>query len=65
MKESELPQTPMKLSPLTDKDKEDLDFVVQYADAIGYSFVKSAADVSLLQGELQKRCGKLTAKLPW
>ena len=44
----------MKLSPLTDKDKEDLDFVVQYADAIGYSFVKSAADVSLLQGELQK-----------
>lgn len=35
-----------------------MDFVVQYADAIGYSFVKSAADVSLLQGELQKRCGK-------
>ena len=52
------PQTPMNLSPLTEKDKEDLDFVVQYADAIGYSFVKSAADVSLLQGELQKRCGK-------
>ncbi len=52
------PQTPVELSPLTDKDKEDLDFVVQYADAIGYSFVKSAADVSLLQKELQQRCGK-------
>lgn len=57
-KEFELPQTPVELSPLTDKDKEDLDFVVQYADAIGYSFVKSAADVSLLQKELQQRCSK-------
>ena len=52
------PQTPMNLSPLTEKDKEDLDFVVQHADAIGYSFVKSAADVALLQKELKKRCGK-------
>lgn len=55
----------MNLSPLTEKDKEDLDFVVQYADAIGYSFVKSAADVSLLQGELQNAAARLTAKLPW
>ena len=52
------PQTPMNLSPLTEKDKEDLGFVVQHADAIGYSFVKSAADVALLQKELKKRCGK-------
>ena len=52
------PQTPMDLSPLTEKDKEDLDFVVHHADAIGYSFVKSAADVALLQKELKKRCGK-------
>ncbi len=48
----------MNLSPLTEKDKEDLDFVVHHADAIGYSFVKSAADEALLQKELKKRCGK-------
>ncbi len=48
----------MDISPLTQKDKEDLDFVVKHADSIGYSFVKSAADVALLQKELKKRCGK-------
>lgn len=52
------PQTRMDISPLTQKDKEDLDFVVKHADSIGYSFVKSAADVALLQKELKKRCGK-------
>lgn len=52
------PQTPIDVSPLTDKDKKDLDFVVQFADGIDYSFVKCAADVKLLQQELKKRIGE-------
>ena len=40
------------------KDLEDLDFVAAQADSIGYSFVKSAADMAQLQQELRKRLGR-------
>jgi pyruvate kinase len=49
------PGTPLNLSPLTDKDLQDLDFVVQHADIINYSFVQTAEDVELLQVEIAKR----------
>ncbi len=49
------PNVELGLSPLTQKDFADLDFVAANADLIGYSFVESAADVRLLQDELAKR----------
>lgn len=49
------PDTVLYLSPLTDKDYQDLDFVATHADIIGYSFVQTAADIALLQQELEFR----------
>jgi pyruvate kinase len=49
------PNTVLPLSPLTEKDLADLDFVAIHADIIGYSFVQRAADIELLQQELDKR----------
>lgn len=49
------PNVALGLEPLTDQDKIDLDFVVQHADMIGYSFVESANDVARLQKELAAR----------
>ena len=52
-----LPDTRLRLDPLTDKDLEDLRFVVKHADLVGYSFVRSAADVERLQAELARLGG--------
>jgi pyruvate kinase len=52
------PNTVLPLSPLTEKDLSDLDFVASHADMIGYSFVQRPADIELLQQELDKRCGE-------
>ncbi|MCG8372116.1 MAG: pyruvate kinase, partial [Balneolales bacterium] len=49
-----LPDTELNLSGLTSKDKEDLRFVVQNADAVNVSFINSASDVIELFGELEK-----------
>ena len=49
------PDTELGLTPLTDKDLADLDFVARRADMIGYSFVERPADIVLLQAELAKR----------
>ena len=49
------PNTDLQLSPLTDKDREDLDFVATHADIVGYSFVQTADDIKLLQQELAVR----------
>jgi pyruvate kinase len=51
------PNTVLPLNPLTEKDLEDLNFVATHADIIGYSFVQKAADIELLQQELDKRSG--------
>ncbi len=40
------------------KDLADLDFIVQNADIVAYSFVQSAADVEQLQFELHRRLGE-------
>ena len=50
------PDTVLDLSPLTEQDLTDLDFVAVHADIIGYSFVQRPADIELLQQELNKRC---------
>jgi len=49
------PDTELKLPALTDKDLQDLNFICQHADIIGYSFVQSKQDMNRLMEELQKR----------
>lgn len=49
------PGRSLKIAPLTDKDRQDLNFIVRNADMIGYSFVQDAADIVLLQQELRTR----------
>ena len=50
------PDTVLALSPLTEQDLADLDFVAVHADIVGYSFVQRSTDIELLQQELNKRC---------
>ncbi len=57
------PNTYLDITPLTDKDLSDLDFIIKYADSVGYSFVRNADDIKLLQYELQKRLGKKASSL--
>ncbi|HEY9629541.1 MAG TPA: pyruvate kinase [Coleofasciculaceae cyanobacterium] len=57
------PNTILSLSPLTEKDLCDLDFVAAHADIVGYSFVQQPADIELLQQELDKRSGKRLSQL--
>jgi pyruvate kinase len=47
-----LPDTHLRLSPLTSKDLDDLPFVARHADLIGYSFVRHAEDIHQLQHRL-------------
>jgi pyruvate kinase len=43
------PYTALELEPLTESDRTCLDFVVQHADILGYSFVQKARDIEMLQ----------------
>ena len=49
-----LPDTNLKLPPLTSKDMQDLRFITKYADMIGYSFVRTSEDLRTLRAELEK-----------
>ena len=49
------PNTSLTLPSLTDYDIENLDFVAEHADIIGFSFVRSKEDVNALIEELSKR----------
>jgi pyruvate kinase len=49
------PDTELDLPPLTDKDLRDLNFVAEYADLVGFSFVQRPSDVRLIQRELAAR----------
>ena len=49
-----LPDSNLYMDALTEKDVEDLAFVVEHADIVGYSFVRRAEDVECLQTELAK-----------
>ena len=48
-----LPDTNLQVDALTDEDLEHLPFIVNHADAIGYSFVHRAEDVHQLQTRLE------------
>jgi pyruvate kinase len=54
-KELNFPDTTLDIEALTEKDREDIAFIAQHADMIGYSFVQTASDVALLEEELQRR----------
>lgn len=49
-----LPDTDLKLPALTEKDIEDLDFVVHQADIVSYSFVRRAEDIRQLYEHLKR-----------
>jgi pyruvate kinase len=49
------PDSALGLPALTDKDLDDLDFVVQQADVVGYSFVQSGEDMDKLVAALAER----------
>lgn len=53
-----LPDSDLTLPSLTAKDLEDLQFIAKHADLVGYSFVRSAADVQELQKNLALLGGK-------
>jgi pyruvate kinase len=53
-----LPDSTMRISALTDKDKADLEFVAKHADLVGLSFARSVADVRALQDNLVRLGGK-------
>ena len=48
-----LPDSDLKISGLTNKDKEDLKFVAQFANAVNFSFVNTEQDVQELLDELE------------
>jgi pyruvate kinase len=48
-----LPESELRVSPLTAEDLEVLPFVAQHADMLGYSFVRTEKDVLDLQARLK------------
>jgi pyruvate kinase len=48
------PDSELNLSALTPKDIQDLGFLVEHVDVLGLSFVRSAKDVRLLEGQLER-----------
>ncbi len=50
-----VPETRLNLPPLSDKDLEDLDFVCQHADLVGFSFVETVEDMEYLMNALAAR----------
>lgn len=52
------PGSQLNVDPLTDADRDALDFIVKYADIVAYSFVQSAQDVEALLNELDRRQDK-------
>ena len=49
-----LPESELRLPPMTDLDLQHLEFIARNADLVGYSFVRSADDVAELQESLAK-----------
>ena len=47
-----LPDTNLKLPPLMPKDTGDMKFIVDHADMVGYSFVRTSRDLGTLRAEL-------------
>jgi pyruvate kinase len=49
------PDTALPLPALSEADLADLEFAARHADLVGFSFVRSAADMDRLAGELARR----------
>lgn len=49
-----LPDSCLKMPPLTDEDLAVLPFIAKNADMVGYSFVRKPSDVTFLQDQLQQ-----------
>jgi pyruvate kinase len=58
------PATPIGGPPLRERDHQDLALLLEHADMVGYSFVQSAQDMSLLQRALHERLGERAADYP-
>ncbi|MDM9581570.1 pyruvate kinase [Nostoc sp. GT001] len=58
------PDTELCLSPITDQDRQDLNFIAHHADIVGYSFVQEAGDIALLQQELRVGVARRRHRLP-
>ncbi len=54
-----LPKSNLRVSGLTEKDKEDIKFVAQHADAVNFSFVNSKEDILDLYEELNELDAKI------
>ncbi|HET9467278.1 MAG TPA: pyruvate kinase [Vicinamibacterales bacterium] len=52
-----LPDSNLRLPPLTQQDLDDLPFIASRADIVGYSFVRAATDVYALQSQLAQLGG--------
>ena len=52
------PDTPLNLPALSAKDLNDLEFIVEHADMVGFSFVESGDDMRALMTELDARGAK-------
>ncbi len=53
-----LPDSDLKIPSLTENDKENIPFICQHADMVGYSFVSEPGDIELLRNELRKHARK-------
>lgn len=53
-----LPETDLGLPPLSDKDRSLLPWILEHADGIGLSFVRSPSDVTTLQEALRRVGGE-------
>ena len=49
-----LPESELRVSPLTADDVSALDFVAKHADMLGYSFVRTESDIRDLQSRLER-----------
>ena len=52
------PESDIRMPGLTSKDKIDLEFVIEHADAVSLSFVRERQDIEMLLSELNKYPGK-------
>lgn len=56
------PNTTVKIPLITQKDKQDLKDIHEYADILGFSFVKDVDDIATLQEELRNLLGEEEAR---
>jgi pyruvate kinase len=56
-----LPMTDLRLPSLTEKDRQDLPFIVGNADIVALSFARTAKDIELLKDAIDKIDGKSPA----